>query len=170
MSRLQCARAPALLAVVVFVFVGWIRPRSEVILGCTPPYRIAGFPLVGSTVSFGIWGIDYLAWAAQCSDEAFSVELAFQSYTFLTSPNCLRAFNRASKHELALEPAVQQITGKVFGLSNAIWKDGSSVLHAFLASALSSASSHLMSNTLCEELMRLVPSYFDAEEVRIWQT
>lgn len=127
--------------------------------------RLLGVPVLGSTPAFALYGCDYLAWAAAVTRGDFSISLMFETYTFLNSPSTIRYFCSASRHELALQPAVEHFTKKNFGLSRELWREGEAkpahILRALLApKQLADRNLHL-----CRALLQLRHQYFAAGQV-----
>lgn len=127
--------------------------------------RLLGVPGLGSTPAFALHGCDYLAWAAAATKSDFSISLMFETYTFLNLQSTVRYFCCASRHELALQPAVQHFTQKNFGLSSELWSEGEAKPAHVLRKLLSPGQLATRNTHLCRSLLQLRHQYFSQPQV-----
>lgn len=127
--------------------------------------RLLGIPGLGSTPAFALHGCDYLAWAAAVTRGDFSISLLFETYTFLNSPSTVRYFCSASRHELALQPAVAHFTKKNFGLSSELWSEGEARPAHVLRKLLAPNQLADRNLRLCNALLQLRHQYFPPGQV-----
>lgn len=125
------------------------------------PLQVPGLPGLGSTLSFAIYGADVLAWASMRARHAFEVNLMFQRYTFLTSPEAVRSFTRAHKSTLSLQPAVSQFTAKCFGLFSSMWNNGEALPAQALRQLLLPQQVQALAAGMADALLQLAPEYFE---------
>eukprot|EP00892_Ulva_mutabilis_P002447 jgi/Ulvmu1/12202/UM085_0066.1 len=122
--------------------------------------RLLGVPGLGGTPVFALYGCDYLAWAAAVTKGDFSISLMFETYTFLNTQSTVRFFCCASRHELALQPAVQHFTEKNFGLSSELWSEGEAQPAHILRRLLAPGNLTTCNAQLCRSLLQLRHQYF----------
>lgn len=127
--------------------------------------RLVGVPGLGGTAAFFMYGCDYLAWAAAVTKGDFSISLMFKTYTFLNSPSSIRFFSNASRHELALQPAVLHFTKKNFGLSSELWSEGEARPAHVLRKMLAPHQLADRNTQLCRCLLQLRHQYFTQPQV-----
>lgn len=128
--------------------------------------RLLGVPGLGSTPAFALHGCDYLAWAAAVTRGDFSISLMFEMYTFLNSPSTVKYFCSASRHELALQPAVAHFTRKNFGLSSELWSEGEARPAHVLRKLLAPNQLADRNLRLCKALLQLRHQYFPPGQVQ----
>ena len=127
--------------------------------------QVQGIPLLGSTLAFARHGVDCLSWASAQAAHAFHISLLSRKYTFLTSPEAVSAFLKAHTEVLQLQPAVEQFTGRCFGLSRNIWHNGEVVLVHALREILSPARVAQLERPMAATLVQLAPAYFDQAQL-----
>jgi hypothetical protein len=81
-------------------------------------------------------------------------------YTFLGTPESVRAFIRAPPTVLALQPAVEQFTEKNFGLPAMLWEDGEAKPAGILRRILSPSMLEDLQHQLCMTQLQLHQQYF----------